>query len=671
MHPELSGYPCSQLCGTAVAWKLCQALRLAAGETAGEEDATSTSSRWRPWPTSSPCWARTARLVRRGLEAARRSRRPGLRALIAAAGCEPSRLDEGDLAFRLGPRINAAGRLYRADAGVELLLTEDDARAEEIAAELDRVNQERRFAEREVDAAAERARGELTDELRAAPALVLAGPGWHPGVVGIVASRLAERHHRPVVLLSLDGEGGARGSGRSIPGFDLLAGLEACSAQLERFGGHRAAAGLELRAERIEEFRAAFVAHADGRRSGRRTCVRTDRIDAMVGGAGIGLELAEELGRLAPFGMGNPGVSLLVPSARVRDVRAMGEGRHSRFSLHSGAHRALGVAFGKPTLRVREEDQVDAAVRLEVNEWNGSIEPRLVLRDLYPVEPEGGAEVAATSAPATPEEWWQRLEAELAADLGAAPRATRGAAAPGARWCATPALRGGARRAGLERGRGAGAERGRGRRAALAAGAAGLARFGGGAGTVACGRCGRASAAALGEGEGLALSRLRGARDGAASGAALRPRGPRRPAAERPRRRPGAAAGRGRRLPASLLGRRRARLRAEGARGAARPARAAARALPRAARAASATAARSCGSTCAAAAATPQPGARRPLPARARRAGHLALGRAATAFASLGVVSSDGTELEGSESFRAYSARYEEGERYLERRRQP
>ena len=123
-----------------------------------------------------------------------------MRALLAAAGCEPSRLDEGDLAFRLGPRINAAGRLYRADAGVELFLTADEARAEEIATELNRANGERRGAEREVDAGAEAALRALPEELREAPGFVLAGQGWHPGVIGIVASRMVERHHLPVVV---------------------------------------------------------------------------------------------------------------------------------------------------------------------------------------------------------------------------------------------------------------------------------------------------------------------------------------------------------------------------------------------------------------------------------------------------------------------------------------
>ena len=371
LHPEIDGYPFKELCGTAVAWKLACALREASGEVPPAQlRGGSAGPPPIPRPTPSdldlvalatvadvvPLVGENRSLVKRGLEQVRRLERPGIRALVEAAKCEPTRLDEGDLAFRLAPRINAAGRLYRADAGVELFLTEDPGRAAEIANELSRANGERRATEREVDAAAESARRELPDELREAPALVVAGEGWHPGVIGIVASRLVERHHRPAIVISLDGEGGGRGSGRSIPGFDLLAGLEACAEHLTSFGGHRAAAGLELEAESLDAFRAAFAAHA-AEVLGPEDLTRTERIDAMVGGADLGLDLAEELGRLAPFGMGNPGVRLLVPAARVRDVRPMGqEGKHSRFNLHSGAHRALGVAFGRSQLGVGAED---------------------------------------------------------------------------------------------------------------------------------------------------------------------------------------------------------------------------------------------------------------------------------------------------------------------------
>jgi single-stranded-DNA-specific exonuclease len=526
LHPELSGYPFASLCGTAVAWKLASALRSgmgfpgtrlrgAPGGPAPDADADIDLVALATVADVVPLVGENRALVRKGLAELRRARRPGLRALMAAAKCEPTRLDEGDLAFRLAPRINAAGRLYRADAGVELLLTDDEARAQEIAIELGRANSERRATEREVDAAAEANLRELPERLREAPGFVLAGEDWHPGVVGIVASRLVERHHRPAVVVSLDGEGGGRGSGRSIPGFDLLAALAACSEHLQSFGGHRAAAGLSLRAEDLDAFREAFAAHAAAL-LGPEELQRTERIDAMVGGVGLGLDLAEELGRLAPFGMGNPGVRLMVPSARVSDVRTMGEeGKHARFSLHSGSHRALGVAFGRSSLGVGEDDSVDAAVRLEANHWNGSVEPRVVLRELYPLE-SGKEEVAATgdeegksgggkdlplhSCECEEGEWWSRFEAELehpldrpdSADGGHSPHIT-GEKRPDRRIVILGNVSINAALAELVSS-GAGvlavcADASR--RASLAAGATGLARFNGGAALVACHRCGR------------------------------------------------------------------------------------------------------------------------------------------------------------------------------------
>ncbi len=420
LHPAIDGYPFESLCGTAVAWKLACALRGAPG--VGSPGAPSRGVPGDPTPGAHldtnadldlvalatvadlvPLTGENRSLVRRGLEELRRAHRPGVRALMEAAKCEPTQLDESDLGFRLAPRINAAGRLYRADAGVELFLTDDEARAAEIAKELNRANGERRATEREVDGAAETAWRELPERLQGARGLVVAGEGWHPGVVGIVASRMVERHHRPTVVITLDEKGEGRGSGRSIPGFDLLAALEACSKHLIGFGGHRAAAGLQLRAEDVAAFQDAFAAHADTVLSPE-DLGRKERVDAMVGGQGIGLELAEELGRLGPFGMGNPGVRLLVPSARVRDVRPMGEGKHARFSLHSGSHRALGVAFGRSRLGTGEDEAVDATVRLEVNRWNGAVEPRVVLRELYPVEP-------VCECPDG--EWWSRFEREL------------------------------------------------------------------------------------------------------------------------------------------------------------------------------------------------------------------------------------------------------------------
>jgi single-stranded-DNA-specific exonuclease len=498
LHPRLSGYPFGELCATGVAHKLAQALRERAGAAAADGISDLDLVALATVADLVPLRGENRALVRAGLAEVRRARRPGIRALIAAAGCEPDRLDEGDLAFRLAPRINAAGRLYRADAGVELMLTPDPERAERIAAELDRANRDRRSAERDALEGAERALTELPAELREAPALVVAGEGWHPGVVGIVASRLVERHWRPAVVIGLDGSGRGRGSGRSIPGFDLLEGLRACSEHLERFGGHRAAAGLELEADRIDAFREAFAEHAR-EALGPEALVRTEPVDAVVGGESLGLAIAEELELLAPFGKGNPEPRLLVPAARVRDVRPMGEGKHARFSLESGAKRALGVAFGVngELDRAASGGPLDVAVKLEVNQWNGTVEPRVVLRELFPGGGRKGSDPPGTEradpqgacvTSAGPEEWWRRFDAELGGDLDRRPELPRPGrrAVVDRRGCSGVACIAGL----LSTGTAVLAVCADvSRRRALAESAAAPARFGGGETTLACGRC--------------------------------------------------------------------------------------------------------------------------------------------------------------------------------------
>jgi single-stranded-DNA-specific exonuclease len=212
---------------------------------------------------------------------------------------------------------------------------------------------------------------------------VLAGENWHPGVIGIVASRLVERHRRPVVMISLQDKVG-KGSGRSIEAFDLLGGLTACEGYLLRYGGHRAAAGLEIERARVEEFAGALNAHAELVLEPQDT-VAVERVDAVVGGDELGMTLAEELQRLAPFGRGNPGVSLLVEGATFRDGRPMGEGKHVRFTVESRGASSRAVAFGTGgRLPVEDGAPAQATFTLEINEWNGVTEPRLVLRHAHP-----------------------------------------------------------------------------------------------------------------------------------------------------------------------------------------------------------------------------------------------------------------------------------------------
>jgi single-stranded-DNA-specific exonuclease len=382
VHPALAGYPCPELCAAGVAYKLARALLEAAGEDPARADEDLDLVALATVADVVALRGENRRLVRAGLRALAGTRKPGLRALMDVARVDPSLVDESAIGFRLGPRLNAAGRLYRADAGLELLLTEDRERARAVANELDAVNAERRDVETSIRFEAEA----LASESAGAAAFVLAREGWHPGVIGIVAARIAERHHRPAVLIALDGEEGT-GSGRSIPAFDLLGGLHASAPHLLRYGGHRAAAGVSILRSEVDAFREAFVAHAASVLRPQDLMPEV-RIDAVAQGDALSLALAEELEQLAPFGMGNPRVSLLVPAAPRAGARARGEGRHCAFTLSSGGARSRCVAFGNgEKLPVEPDTPADAAVRLEIDRWNGSVSPRLVLRHAQPSAP--------------------------------------------------------------------------------------------------------------------------------------------------------------------------------------------------------------------------------------------------------------------------------------------
>ncbi|GAC1521371.1 MAG: hypothetical protein NVS2B6_05690 [Thermoleophilaceae bacterium] len=410
VHPTVCGYPFADLCAAGVAHKLALALfeRAQRSPDALEHDLDLVGLA--TIADVVPLHGENRRLVRSGLEALSRTSKPGLRALMSVAGVEAGAVDEHAVGYRLAPRLNAAGRLQRADAALELVLTDDGERADQIADELDLLNRERRDAETRILFAAEAARANQAD----AAAYVLAGEDWHPGVIGIVAGRIAERYHRPCVVIALAGELG-RGSARSIPAYDLHAGLGACADYLLRFGGHRAAAGLEIARDRVEDLRAALAEHAASELT-IEDLTPEERVDAVISADSVGIALAEELQRLAPFGHGNPRPTLLVPAARVEDVCAMGdESQHARFTLAGGAGRARAVAFRTSPRSLTQAGAAphDAAVRLELNEWRGAVEPRLVLRALCPTVP-GAVTVAGPDEP-----FWTVFHRELRAPLAA------------------------------------------------------------------------------------------------------------------------------------------------------------------------------------------------------------------------------------------------------------
>jgi single-stranded-DNA-specific exonuclease len=379
--PLKGDYPFAGLCGTGVVWKLAQALlgpehaflqrHLDIVALATVADVV-------------PLVDENRALALLGLRRLAQTQKVGLRALMRVGGVDPAAVDESSIGFRLAPRINASGRLCRPEAALALLLTEDADEAKTLAEELESLNRERQAIE-------ERISREAIDQIESWPearrrrrGYVVAGEGWHEGVIGIVASRLVERYNRPVVIIAgTDGEW--KGSGRSVPAFDLHAGLGSCAGHLMRFGGHRAAAGLTIEAQRVETFAAAFAAHADATLS-EDDLRPVTRIDAIVPGAKLGLDLCAELQRLAPFGIGNPGVVLLVDGCDVVDPATVGDGKHLRFRVRQrgrDAGSAIAFGMGGQLDRFRREERYDVAFRLQENRWNGTVAPQLVVRRVF------------------------------------------------------------------------------------------------------------------------------------------------------------------------------------------------------------------------------------------------------------------------------------------------
>jgi single-stranded-DNA-specific exonuclease len=375
-----SGYPFPELCGTGVVWKLAQALAGAESDSLRRHldlVAVGTIS------DVVPLVDENRFLALAGLKALARTQKPGLRALMRSAGVDPAAVDEGAVGFRLAPRINAAGRLSHPEAALELLLTDETKVAAGLAGRLEELNRERQAVEDRILRQAVAQVEDWREAKRRRRGYVLADESWHEGVIGIVASRLVERFHRPVVLIAgTDREW--KGSGRSLPAFDLHDALAACSAHLARFGGHRAAAGLTIEPAQVEAFAEAFATHADSALTESDLGPSTT-VDAVVGGDELTLELCAELGRLAPFGLGNPGVTLLLPSSELAEVATTADGKHLRFRVRHRdrpAGSAIGFGLGRQVERARREVRHDVLFRLQENRWNGTIAPQLVVRDL-------------------------------------------------------------------------------------------------------------------------------------------------------------------------------------------------------------------------------------------------------------------------------------------------
>ena len=310
---------------------------------------------------------------------------PGLRALIEIAGCgDDGEMTAYDLGFRIGPRINAAGRMDAARAVIELFETKEKDEARRLAEHLDTRNRERKDAQREIF---NRAIEEYESGAAQTHAAVIAGDGWHRGVIGLAASKIAERLNRPCVVISLDGDVG-HGSARSIEAYHLFDGLTVCRDLLDKFGGHSHAAGLSIRREHIPEFRRRLNEHAA-------SCLTEEdlepvlSIDAEVPPRALGFQLWQDLRALEPFGAGNPRPVFATRGFRILSAPQIIKEQHLKLRVGGEDNRPVeaiwwrGVEEAGPTPQANQ--RIDLAYQLEANRWNGEIRLQLNVRDMRTV----------------------------------------------------------------------------------------------------------------------------------------------------------------------------------------------------------------------------------------------------------------------------------------------
>lgn len=398
VHPRLPGeYPFGELCGVGVAFKLAWAICTRLG------DGKKASPKMREFLLSAigltaigtiadvvPLIDENRVLVHFGLASLVERSSPGLKALMKIAGLlERPELQAEDIAFAIAPRINAAGRLGQARLAVELLTTSDAERAVALATYLDELNRNRQTVERRMLKQAKELVAERP-EWQDQRALVLAHEEWHPGVIGIVASRVAEHFQRPAIMISIHGVNGlAQGSGRSFAGFNLHAGLTACQHLLVGFGGHHAAAGLKIEPAGIDDFRAAFsqfVAENHQVMPGQAELA----IDAEIRLADLSVKSITDLERLGPFGAHNSRPVFVASNVTLVAAKKMGEGeRHLSIQVRQFGESIRGVAFGKGEW-ADELNQVDGPISIcfqpTINRFQGREKVEFQLLDWHPAE---------------------------------------------------------------------------------------------------------------------------------------------------------------------------------------------------------------------------------------------------------------------------------------------
>ena len=392
ISPLLCDYPFKELAGVGLAFKVAQGLLAGPGRTARDDSLPPSLQKLLDLVALGtiadcvPLLDENRYLVKRGLVQLARTHRPGLIHLMRVGQVEPSRINAGMVAFRLAPRINAAGRIEDPVPALELLLADNEQEAERLAAQLDSFNRERQRIENQMVADAEAMIKGWPEERKAQRGYVLSSQGWHEGVIGIVASRLVDFHSRPVIIITEDRDRRlGKGSGRSVPGADLHQLLRNLGHQLEKYGGHSAACGLTIDLDNIQDFQNGFAEQADSVMPD--TELRQTRnVDALICGQEMTLDLADELSRMEPFGLGNPSVELLATGVSISAARATRDGRHLQCMVNAGGARSSAIGFGQAYLleKLKPAGKWDVAFRLERNEFNGSVAPQLILREIFP-----------------------------------------------------------------------------------------------------------------------------------------------------------------------------------------------------------------------------------------------------------------------------------------------
>lgn len=319
-------------------------------------------------------------IVAKGLLSIRNSERPGIIKLIENAGLK-GEISSTDVAFGIAPRINAAGRMGSAQTALKLLMTEDEEEADELVSLISSFNVKRQNVEADISSEIEEYFNK-NPERRNDLCLVAAGENWHPGVIGIAASRLVEKYGRSAIVISVGEDGIARGSGRSIDGFSLYDALSYCSEQLIQFGGHTLAAGFSVEKEKIEDFRRCINEYAHTLPA----FYPSLNIDIKLNPAALGLDLLESMEYLEPYGANNPTPLFGIFSVMIASVKSIGADKHIRINFTKDRTQFSAVYFGQPleTFPYKQGDSVDIAVRIDRNEFRGEIKTSVQIKDIRP-----------------------------------------------------------------------------------------------------------------------------------------------------------------------------------------------------------------------------------------------------------------------------------------------